>query len=83
MDIPVGSNVRDGKASTFFNPVFECYSDQFLKITIRTIDIKLIWYHFLNSGVTHYCAAPTVQVGVHFNTYDSMTHRITPIRYLS
>jgi hypothetical protein len=32
------------------------------QITLRTVDYSLIWKHFLNSGVTHYCGAPTVQV---------------------
>ena len=36
------------------------------QITLRTVNISQIWYHFLNSGVSHYCAAPTVQV-----RYDS------------
>ncbi|KAF8489608.1 acetyl-CoA synthetase-like protein [Gautieria morchelliformis] len=34
------------------------------QITIRTVSYDLIWKHFLNSGVTHYCAAPTVQIGI-------------------
>lgn len=38
------------------------YTSLFIKITIRTVNYEHIWYHFLNSGVTHYCAAPTVQV---------------------
>jgi len=33
-----------------------------LKITLRTVDFTEIWNHFLHSGVTHYCGAPTVQV---------------------
>jgi len=32
------------------------------QITLRTVDYSLIWKHFLNSRVTHYCGAPTVQV---------------------
>jgi len=27
-----------------------------------TIDYPRIWHHFLNSNISHYCAAPTVQV---------------------
>jgi len=34
----------------------------FCKITLRTVDFSLIWKHLLNSRVTHYCGAPTVQV---------------------
>ncbi|KAJ7487394.1 hypothetical protein B0H11DRAFT_1087726 [Mycena galericulata] len=34
------------------------------QITLRTVDYSLIWKHFLNSAVTHYCAAPTVQIGI-------------------
>ncbi|KAJ7786109.1 hypothetical protein B0H16DRAFT_1295324 [Mycena metata] len=33
-------------------------------ITLRTVDYSLIWKHFLNSAVTHYCGAPTVQIGI-------------------
>ena len=32
------------------------------QITLRTVNVSTIWYHLLKSGVTHYCAAPTVQV---------------------
>ncbi|KAF9515589.1 hypothetical protein BS47DRAFT_1391445 [Hydnum rufescens UP504] len=28
------------------------------QITIRSADPDLIWHHIINSGVTHYCAAP-------------------------
>ncbi|KAF7339815.1 AMP-dependent synthetase and ligase [Mycena venus] len=34
------------------------------QITLRTVDYSLIWKHFLNSAVTHYCGAPTVQIGI-------------------
>ncbi|KAL4244846.1 hypothetical protein ABKN59_001560 [Abortiporus biennis] len=34
------------------------------QITLRTVSNNLIWNHLLNSGVTHYCAAPTVQIGL-------------------
>ncbi|KAJ7107624.1 hypothetical protein C8R43DRAFT_905737 [Mycena crocata] len=34
------------------------------QITLRTVDYPLIWKHFLESGVTHYCGAPTVQIGI-------------------
>ncbi|KAJ7630745.1 hypothetical protein FB45DRAFT_916461 [Roridomyces roridus] len=34
------------------------------QITLRTVEFPLIWKHFLNSGVTHYCGAPTVQIGI-------------------
>ncbi|KAI0004170.1 acetyl-CoA synthetase-like protein [Russula compacta] len=34
------------------------------QVILRSIDYSLIWKHFLNSGVTHYCGAPTVQIGI-------------------
>ncbi|KAJ3482473.1 hypothetical protein NLI96_g6951 [Meripilus lineatus] len=34
------------------------------QITLRTVNPKLIWNHLLNSGVTHYCGAPTVQISL-------------------
>ncbi|KAH9044744.1 acetyl-CoA synthetase-like protein [Lactarius pseudohatsudake] len=36
----------------------------FDKIIVRTVDYSLIWKHFLHSHVTHYCGAPTVQIGI-------------------
>ena len=33
-----------------------------MQITIRSVNFTRIWNHFLHSGVTHYCGAPTVQV---------------------
>lgn len=32
------------------------------QITLRTVSYPHIWNHLLNSSVTHYCGAPTVQV---------------------
>ncbi|KAG6381313.1 hypothetical protein JVT61DRAFT_5721 [Boletus reticuloceps] len=40
--------------------VFACAT----QITIRQVDYPQIWKHLLNSGVTHYCGAPTVQIGI-------------------
>ncbi|KAJ3895067.1 hypothetical protein GG344DRAFT_39686 [Lentinula edodes] len=34
------------------------------QITMRSVDYPLIWKHFLHSRVTHYCGAPTVQIGI-------------------
>ncbi|KAI0823561.1 acetyl-CoA synthetase-like protein [Trametes gibbosa] len=34
------------------------------QITLRSVSYPLIWNHLLNSGVTHYCGAPTVQIGL-------------------
>jgi len=34
------------------------------QITMRTVDIPCIWKHLLHSGVSHYCAAPTVEIGI-------------------
>ncbi|EJD47843.1 acetyl-CoA synthetase-like protein [Auricularia subglabra TFB-10046 SS5] len=33
------------------------------QVTLRTVDNKLIWKN-LRNGVTHYCGAPTVQIGL-------------------
>ncbi|KAG8905434.1 hypothetical protein FRB99_008980 [Tulasnella sp. 403] len=34
------------------------------QLMMRTVRYTDIWHHFLHSGVTHYCAAPTVQIGI-------------------
>jgi len=34
------------------------------QITQRNVSNPHIWKHFLHSGVTHYCGAPTVQIGI-------------------
>ncbi|KAF8078465.1 AMP-dependent synthetase and ligase [Lyophyllum atratum] len=34
------------------------------QITLRTVNFTHIWNHLLHSGVTHYCGAPTVQIGI-------------------
>ncbi|KAH9846084.1 acetyl-CoA synthetase-like protein [Lenzites betulinus] len=34
------------------------------QITLRSVSYPHIWNHLLNSGVTHYCGAPTVQIGL-------------------
>ncbi|KAJ7225713.1 hypothetical protein GGX14DRAFT_421918 [Mycena pura] len=34
------------------------------QITMRTVDYPTIWKHFLNTEITHYCGAPTVQIGI-------------------
>ncbi|KAI0950025.1 hypothetical protein AcV7_008619 [Taiwanofungus camphoratus] len=34
------------------------------QITLRTVSYPHIWNHIINSGVTHYCGAPTVQIGL-------------------
>ena len=34
------------------------------QICLRSVSYPLIWNHLFNSGVTHYCGAPTVQVRV-------------------
>ncbi|KIJ68289.1 hypothetical protein HYDPIDRAFT_173052 [Hydnomerulius pinastri MD-312] len=40
--------------------VFACAT----QIIMRQVNYPQIWNHFLNSGVTHYCGAPTVQIGI-------------------
>ncbi|KAI0672753.1 acetyl-CoA synthetase-like protein [Trametes maxima] len=34
------------------------------QVTLRTVSYPHIWNHLLNSAVTHYCGAPTVQIGL-------------------
>ncbi|KAI0322681.1 acetyl-CoA synthetase-like protein [Amylostereum chailletii] len=34
------------------------------QITLRTVNYPQIWKHLLHSNVTHYCGAPTVQIGI-------------------
>ncbi|KAF8740552.1 hypothetical protein AX14_008165 [Amanita brunnescens Koide BX004] len=34
------------------------------QITLRTVNYTHIWNHFIHSRVTHYCGAPTVQIGI-------------------
>ncbi|KAH7344683.1 acetyl-CoA synthetase-like protein [Rhizoctonia solani] len=34
------------------------------QVTIRGVVNSIIWRHFTKSGVTHYCGAPTVQIGI-------------------
>ncbi|KAJ3776951.1 AMP-dependent synthetase and ligase [Lentinula raphanica] len=34
------------------------------QIAMRSVDYPTIWKHFLHSNVTHYCGAPTVQIGI-------------------
>ncbi|KAK2461801.1 hypothetical protein APHAL10511_006264 [Amanita phalloides] len=34
------------------------------QITMRTVDYAQIWKHLIHSHVTHYCGAPTVQIGI-------------------
>ncbi|KAI6007470.1 acetyl-CoA synthetase-like protein [Pisolithus albus] len=40
--------------------VFGCAT----QIILRSVDYPLIWKHLLHSNVTHYCGAPTVQIGI-------------------
>ncbi|KAF8559224.1 acetyl-CoA synthetase-like protein [Imleria badia] len=40
--------------------VFACAT----QLTIRQVNYPQIWKHLLHSGVTHYCGAPTVQIGI-------------------
>lgn len=48
------------------------------QITQRTVDNQLIWKHLLHSGVSHYCGAPTVQIGiVSHPKARRLGHRIT------
>lgn len=50
------------------------------QITLRTVDYSLIWKHLLNSRVTHYCGAPTVQIGImNHPSAKKLTHPIKTI----
>ncbi|KAF9240924.1 acetyl-CoA synthetase-like protein [Melanogaster broomeanus] len=40
--------------------VFACATQIFM----RQVNYPVIWNHFIDSGVTHYCGAPTVQIGI-------------------
>ncbi|KAF8973713.1 hypothetical protein BDZ97DRAFT_1900508 [Flammula alnicola] len=64
-----------GRASTYLwiLPMFHAagwtfpYANVFAfstQVTLRTVNYTQIWNHLLYSGVTHYCAAPTVQIGI-------------------
>ncbi|KAI9512904.1 acetyl-CoA synthetase-like protein [Russula earlei] len=48
------------------------------QITLRTVDNSLIWKHFVNSRVTHYCGAPTVQIGI--TNHPSAQQLLHPIK---
>ncbi|KAF9480080.1 acetyl-CoA synthetase-like protein [Pholiota conissans] len=50
------------------------------QITLRTVNYTHIWNHLLESGVTHYCAAPTVQIGlINDSLAKKPTQRVTTI----
>ncbi|KIL70677.1 hypothetical protein M378DRAFT_95172 [Amanita muscaria Koide BX008] len=34
------------------------------QITLRTVNYTQIWHHLIHSHVTHFCGAPTVQIGL-------------------
>ncbi|KAI1783993.1 AMP-dependent synthetase and ligase [Ganoderma leucocontextum] len=34
------------------------------QVCLRSVSYPHIWNHLINSGVTHYCGAPTVQIGL-------------------
>ncbi|PIL24412.1 transporter [Ganoderma sinense ZZ0214-1] len=34
------------------------------QVCLRSVSYPHIWHHLINSGVTHYCGAPTVQIGL-------------------
>jgi hypothetical protein len=35
-----------------------------MKVTLRNVAYPLIWAHFKYFNVSHYCGAPTVQIGI-------------------
>ncbi|QRV91219.1 AMP binding enzyme [Ceratobasidium sp. AG-Ba] len=50
------------------------------QVTIRAVVNSVIWKHLIESGVTHYCGAPTVQIGI-INAPEArkLKHRVTAI----
>ncbi|QRW05290.1 AMP binding enzyme [Ceratobasidium sp. AG-Ba] len=50
------------------------------QVTIRAVVNSVIWKHLTESGVTHYCGAPTVQIGI-INAPEArkLEHRVTAI----
>jgi hypothetical protein len=63
LDVPMGQRVCIRNSSQILLRSLYIYLRFFRsQITIRSVDYSAIWNHFLNSSVTHYCAAPTVQV---------------------
>ena len=79
MDLPVEYHIQ----FCITGEIYLCYcvvSTHLLpQITLRHVDYDLIWKHFLNSRVTHYCAAPTVQVRLDLqgmNTTSELIHRL-------
>ncbi|TFK30585.1 AMP-dependent synthetase and ligase [Coprinopsis marcescibilis] len=47
------------------------------QITLRTVNFTHIWNHLIHSGVTHYCGAPTVQIGI---INDPLARKLPPSR---
>ena len=45
---------------------------------MRTVSSSRIWNHFIHSGVTHYCGAPTVQVLHHIFPLTSISLNLKP-----
>ncbi|KAH9486780.1 Acetate/butyrate--CoA ligase AAE7, peroxisomal [Psilocybe cubensis] len=48
------------------------------QVTLRTVNYTQIWNHFRHSGVTHYCAAPTIGI-VNDPQASKLPHQITAI----
>lgn len=64
LDIPLGHYSRismPGSNIPLDSALIQCVLT-FMQITLRTVSYPHIWNHLINSGVTHYCGAPTVQV---------------------
>ncbi|KAF9651530.1 AMP-dependent synthetase and ligase [Thelephora ganbajun] len=50
------------------------------QITLRNVSYPLIWNHLRNSSVTHYCGAPTVQIGlVNYPETEKLLKPVTAI----
>ncbi|GAA6039030.1 hypothetical protein JCM8097_000162 [Rhodosporidiobolus ruineniae] len=69
----VESRLNDSSRYLMTLPMFHCLAWCFpyastmamcTQICLRTVDIDEVWRGFLERGVTHYCAAPTVQIAV-------------------
>ncbi|BGP12613.1 hypothetical protein JCM10213_008749 [Rhodosporidiobolus nylandii] len=69
----VESRLNDASRYLWTLPLFHClgwcfpYSCTMMMCTqvcLRTVDIDQVWTGFLEQGITHYCAAPTVQISI-------------------
>ncbi|GAA5827035.1 hypothetical protein JCM11251_002215 [Rhodosporidiobolus azoricus] len=69
----VEARLRDDSRYLWTLPMFHCLGWCFpyactmmmcTQICLRSVDVDEVWRGFLDRGVTHYCAAPTVQISI-------------------